>query len=310
VNHGLMGFFLLPLHETYFQKALIAGSIVAVACGVLGCLVILNRMAFLGDALSHAMLVGVAGGYLFMKFVFGVEAHSLAMIIGALVAALLGIGILNFVSLVPRVKEDTAIGIMYSGTFSVGLVLISLFINRIHISVSSFLMGDIFAVTDADLWASMFVCCLVLSLICVFFRHFQVASFDSVMAASIGIPVGLVHATLTAGVAVTVVTGINMVGLILVAGFLITPAATAYLICDRLNRMMVLSAIFGVTSVVGGLYVSLLINSAGGASIMLFAFIQFLGILIVAPKHGLWARWRHISLKSPRKVIRKLVKMV
>jgi manganese/iron transport system permease protein/iron/zinc/copper transport system permease protein len=84
-----------------------------------------------------------------------------------------------------------------------------------------------------------------------------------------------------------------MVGVILVVGFLITPAATAYLICDRLPRMMLVAAAFGVSSVFGGLYLSLLLNSAGGASIMLFAFLQFLGILIIAPKYGLWARWRH-----------------
>jgi manganese/iron transport system permease protein/iron/zinc/copper transport system permease protein len=286
-------FFLIPLQETYFQKALIAGSTVAIACGVVGCLVILNRMAFLGDALSHAMLAGVAGGYLFMQFVFGVEAHSLAMIIGSLVAALLAVTLVNFVSLVPRIKEDTAIGIMYSSTFSLGLVIISLFINRIHISISRFIMGDILSIADADLWATTFVCCLVLSFICIFFRYFQIASFDPVMAASIGVPLGLIQSSLTAGVALIVVTGINMVGVILIMGFLITPAATAYLICDRLARMMILAALFGVTSVLVGLYLSLIINAAAGATIMLFASLQFLVVLIVAPKYGLLARWRN-----------------
>ena len=286
-------FFLIPLQETYFQKALIAGSTVAIACGVVGCLVILNRMAFLGDALSHAMLAGVAGGYLFMQFVFGVEAHSLAMIIGSLVAALLAVTLVNFVSLVPRIKEDTAIGIMYSSTFSLGLVIISLFINRIHISISQFIMGDILSIADADLWATTFVCCLVLSFICIFFRYFQIASFDPVMAASIGVPLGLIQSSLTAGVALIVVTGINMVGVILIMGFLITPAATAYLICDRLARMMILAALFGVTSVLVGLYLSLIINAAAGATIMLFASLQFLVVLIVAPKYGLLARWRN-----------------
>ncbi|MGO9117160.1 MAG: metal ABC transporter permease [Desulfomonilaceae bacterium] len=310
MSTGFIHFFLGPLQATYFQKALIAGSIVAIACGVTGCLVILNRMAFLGDALSHAMLAGVAGGYLFMKLVFGVEAHSLGMIIGSLVAALLAIALVNFVSLVPRIKEDTAIGIMYSGTFSLGLVIISLFIDRIHISISNFVMGDILAVPDADLWATMFVCCLVLSFICVFFRHFQIAIFDPIMAASIGIPLGLVRSTLTAGVALVVVTGINMVGVILIVGFLITPAATAYLICDRLGRMMIFAAIFGVASVFGGLYLSLLVNAASGATIMLFACLQFLVVLIVAPKYGLFARWRHSPVVPPRKVLKRLVKSV
>ncbi len=169
-------------------------------------------------------------------------------------------------------------------------------------------MGDILGVADADLWATMFVCCLVLSFICVFFRYFQIASFDPVMAASIGIPLGLVQSTLTAGVALIVVTGINMVGVILIMGFLITPAATAYLICDRLARMMILAAIFGVTSVFGGLYLSLFINSAAGATIMLFASLQFLVVLIVAPKYGLFARWRHSPAGPPRKGLKKLVK--
>jgi manganese/iron transport system permease protein/iron/zinc/copper transport system permease protein len=303
-------FFLIPLQETYFQKALIAGSTVAIACGVVGCLVILNRMAFLGDALSHAMLAGVAGGYLFMQFVFGVEAHSLAMIIGSLVAALLAVTLVNFVSLVPRIKEDTAIGIMYSSTFSLGLVIISLFINRIHISISQFIMGDILSIADADLWATTFVCCLVLSFICIFFRYFQIASFDPVMAASIGVPLGLIQSSLTAGVALIVVTGINMVGVILIMGFLITPAATAYLICDRLARLMILAALFGVTSVLVGLYLSLIINAAAGATIMLFASLQFLVVLIVAPKYGLLARWRNSPVGPPRKVLKRFVKSV
>ncbi len=299
MSTGFIHFLIAPLQEPYLQKALIAGSVVAMACGVMGCLVILNRMAFLGDALSHAMLPGVAGGYLFMKLVFGVEAHTSGMLIGSLVAALLAVGLVNFVTIVPRMKEDTAIGIMYSAAFSLGLVIISLFIDRIHISITHFMMGDILGVADADLWATMFVCCLVLSVICVFFRHFQIASFDPVMAASIGIPLGLVQGSLTAGVALVVVTGINMVGVILIVGFLITPAATAYLICDRLARMMVLAAIFGVTSVFGGVYLSLLINSATGGTIMLFASLQFLMVLILAPKYGLFSRWCKSSVSPP-----------
>jgi manganese/iron transport system permease protein/iron/zinc/copper transport system permease protein len=283
--------FISPLTETFFQKALIGGSVVAAVCGVVGCLVVLRRMAFLGDALSHAMIAGIGAGYLFMKLLFQAEAHAPGMLLGSLIAAVVTVGLIGFVSRVSRIKEDAAIGIMYTGIFAAGVVLVSIFRNYIHIDLMHFIMGDVLGVTDADMWASACVAALVLSIIVLFFRHFQLTSFDPVMAASIGMSVVAINYVLTVCVSLVVVSAVSMVGVILVVGLLITPAATAYLLTDRLSRMMMFAAVFGITSVIGGLYVSLWIDSAGGGAIMIVCTIQFLIVLAVAPRYGLLAGW-------------------
>ena len=291
-----------PLREPFFVKALLGGSIVAVVCGVVGCLVILRRMAFLGDALSHAMIAGVAGGYLFMKLLFGIEAYAPAMLIGSLAAAVVTVFLIGFVSRLSRIKEDTAIGIMYTGVFAAGVVMVSIFRNHVHIDLMHFIMGDVLGMADTDLWASAFIAAFVLSVILLFFRYFQLASFDPVMAASIGIPITIIDYVLTTCVSLVVVSAVSMVGVILVVGLLITPAATAYLLSDRLDRMMILSAIFGITSVIGGLYLCFWMDSSGGGAIMLFCTFQFLLVLLFAPRYGLLARWINLRKIIPQQL--------
>lgn len=295
--------FIAPLTETYFQKALIGGSIVAVVAGVVGCLVVLKRMAFLGDALSHAMIAGVAGGYLVMKMLFGLEAHAPGMLLGSLIAAIATVALISFVSRVSRIKEDTTIGIMYTGVFALGVVAVSIFRHYIHIDLMHFIMGDILGVADTDLWVSACTAVIVLSIIILFFRHFQIATFDPVMAASIGLPVLFLDYVLTTCVSLVVVSAVSMVGVILVVGLLITPAATAYLLSDRLDKMMFLAGLFGVTSVVGGLYLCVWLDSAGGGAIMLFCTLQFLVVLAIAPKYGLLARWLRLKRLVPQQTV-------
>lgn len=302
--------FIAPLTEVYFQKALIGGSIVAVVAGVVGCLVVLRRMAFLGDALAHAMIAGVAGGYLVMKMIFGLEAHAPGMLLGSLLAAIVTVALISFVARISRVKEDTAIGIMYTGIFALGVVAVSIYRHYIHIDLMHFIMGDILGVADTDLWVSAFVAAGVLTILIFFFRHFQLATFDPIMAASIGLPVLMLDYLLTTCVSLVVVSAVSMVGVILVVGLLITPAATAYLLSDRLDKMMGLAALFGVTSVVGGLYLCVWLDSAGGGAIMLFCTLQFLVVLAVAPKYGLLARWLRLRRLVPQQVVEDVLTTV
>ncbi len=302
--------FIAPLTETYFQKALIGGSIVAIVSGVVGCLVVLRRMAFLGDALSHAMIAGVAGGYLFMKLLFGLEAHAPGMLLGSLISAVVTVALISFVSRISRVKEDTAIGIMYTGIFALGVVAVSIFRHYIHIDLMHFIMGDVLGVADSDLWVSAFVAATVLTIIIFFYRHFQITTFDPIMAASIGLPVIVLDYLLTTCVSLVVVSAVSMVGVILVVGFLITPAATAYLLSDHLDKMMLLSALFGVTSVIGGLYLCVWLDSAGGGAIILFCTFQFLVVLLIAPKYGILAGWRHLHRMIPQQLIEDILTII
>lgn len=299
--------FIDPLTKIYFLKALAGGSIVAVVCAVTGCLVILQRMAFLGDALSHAMIAGVGAGYLFMKLVFGVEAAAGAMLVGSLISAFITVFMIGFVAKVSRIKEDASIGIMYTGVFAGGVVLVSVFGKYIHIDLMHFIMGDILGISDFDMVVSAIVSAAVLSVIILFFRYFKLTSFDPVMAASIGIPVLLFKYLFTGCVSLIVVSAVSMVGVILVVGLLITPAATAYLLTDRLEKMMALAALFGFTSILGGLYLSVWLNSAGGGAIMLFSTVQFLTVLVLAPRYGLLADWLRRRNMVPQQVIEDII---
>ncbi len=300
--------FIAPLAEQSFQKALIGGSLVAIVCGVIGCFIILRRMAFLGDALSHAMLAGVTSGYLFMQMVFGREAHSPAMLIGSILAGIVTVVLIGFVSKVSRIKEDTAIGVMYTGIFAVGGILASIFSHRIHLDLYHFVTGMVLGVEDSDLWMMAIITSFVLCVVILAYRHLLITTFDPVMAASIGIPVIALDYLLTTCTSLVVVGAVNIVGVILVVGLLVTPAASAYLLSDRLNRMMILSALFGVTGVVGGLYLSLWIgNIATGPSIVLATTCQFLIVLCVAPRYGLIADWWRRRSMVPQTMIEDIL---
>ncbi|MEW4453477.1 iron chelate uptake ABC transporter family permease subunit [Bremerella sp. JC817] len=277
--------------NSYLLRAIVAGCLVAVSSGVIGCLIILRRMAFLGDAISHSMLAGVTAGYLFMKVVYGQEAHFAAMILGALLAGFTTVVLVNFVSRVSRIKEDTAIGIMYTGIFAFGGALASMFSHYIHLDLFHFVMGDVLAVDSERLWMMAGVTAIVLFTTILWYRQLLLTAFDPIMAASIGLPVLLIHVLMTTCTSLVVVSAVQIVGVILVVGLLITPAATAYLLTNRLSHMMGLAALFGISSVVCGVYLSVWLNVATSPPIVLFSTAQFIVVLVFSPKFGLLPTW-------------------
>ena len=300
-----------PLTGIHFQKALIGATLSAIACGVIGSFIVLRRMAFLGDALSHAMLAGVTSGYLFMQMLFGYEAHAPAMIIGALLAGLVTVSAISFVSQVSRIKEDTAIGIMYTGIFALGGILASVFSDRIHIHLFDFIVGMVLAVEDGHLWMIASVCVLVLCVVILFFRQLQITTFDPIMAASIGVPVVGVHYLLTACTSLVVVSAVPVVGVVLVVGLLITPAASAYLVTNRLRTMVIAAPIFGVFNVVVGLYLSSWIgNVAPGPMIVVVGTIQFIILLCIAPRYGLIADWWRRRQLVPQALLEDILGLI
>lgn len=280
-----------PWSHPYFVKAAIGGSLVAVTCAVLGCYIVLRRMAFIGDAMSHALLPGVGIGYLVMNAIFPSGFTAGGLLLGALIAALLTSVCISFLSSVHRIKEDSAIGIIYTGLFAAGVVILTRYQQHINIDLNHFFQGDIYGISWTDMWLSAVIGSLVIGTIVIFYRHFTIVSFDPIMAASIGLPTRLLHIVLTAMIALVCVSGISMVGVIMIVGLLITPAASAYLMSDRLPVMMGLAAVFGVVSVLAGLYFSEMVNASGGGAIMLMGFLLFLVTLVVAPRYGLLATW-------------------
>ncbi len=287
----LYNVFAEPWTHAYFVKGALGGSIIAVACAVLGCYIILRRMAFIGDAMSHALLPGVGIGYLVMNALFAGGFTAGGLLLGALIAALLTSVCISFLSNVGRIAEDTAIGIIYTGLFAAGVVILTRFQQHINIDLNHFFQGDIYGVSWHDLWLSAGVASVVLSIIIIIYRHLTIVSFDPTMAASIGLPTRGIHILLTVMIALVCVAGISMVGVIMIVGLLITPAALAYMLTDRLPRMMFWAAVMGVFSVIMGLYFSEWVNASGGGSIMFMGFLLFVVGLIFAPRYGLLAAW-------------------
>ncbi|MFO0867992.1 MAG: iron chelate uptake ABC transporter family permease subunit [Pirellulales bacterium] len=296
---------LLAWHASHAHvvRALLAGTLVSLVCGVIGCFIILRRMAFLGDALAHSMLAGVVAGYLFMKLVFGSEAHAPAMLVGSLLAGFGTVALIGFVARLSRIKEDTAIGIMYTGVFAAGGLLASLFSHYVHVDLLHFVTGNVLAVELLDLWMIALVAVFVLAVVILLFRPLQLTSFDPVMAASLGIPVVALDYLLTTCTSLVVVSAVHIVGVILVVGLLVTPAATALLLCHRLSRMLWASAGFAVSSFLVGYGLSSWINVAPGSAIVVTSTLQFLAVLTLAPHHGLVARWWQRRHAVPQRVL-------
>ena len=304
----LFNLFLEPWTHAYFIKGVVGGSIIAISCAVLGCYIILRKMAFIGDAMSHALLPGVGIGYLVMNAIFAGGFSAGGLLLGALIAAVLTSLSISLLSQIRRISEDTAIGIVYTGLFAAGVVILTRYQQYINIDLNHFFQGDIYGVSWEDMWLGAVIGTLVVGAIIIFYRYFTLVSFDPIMAASIGLPTKLIHILLTGMIAMVCVAGISMVGVIMIVGLLITPAALAYMLTDRLPLMMVLSAIIGVLSVVLGLYFSEWVNASGGGAIMFMGFILFLVGLVLAPRYGLLAGWLRRRRMVPQSDIEDVLK--
>lgn len=268
------------LHYDFLQKALITSVMVGVICGVIGCFIILRGMSLMGDAISHAVLPGVAISYL-----LGINFFIGAVATGLLTA--LGIG---FVSQNSRIKNDTAIGILFTSAFALGIILISFL--RSSSDLYHILFGNVLAVRPSDMWMTLIIGIIVLSGIYLFYKELLVTSFDPTMAAAYGLSTRFVHYLLMMMLTLVTVASLQTVGIILVVAMLITPAATAYLLTNRLSRMIFLSASFGTISAIIGLYLSFTYNLSSGASIVLVATALFVLVFIFSPRHGLMRKWK------------------
>ncbi|MDI0273794.1 metal ABC transporter permease [Bacillus safensis] len=278
--------FLTGLFEyAFLQKALFTSVMVGIICGVIGCFIILRGMALMGDAISHAVLPGVAISYMLgINFFFG------AVLTGVLTA--IGIG---YVSQNSRIKNDSAIGIVFTAFFSIGIILITFL--KSSSDLYHILFGNVLAVRSSDMWITLGIGIFILLAVIVFYKELLISSFDPVISSVYGLPNRMIHYFLMTLLTLVTVASLQTVGIILVVAMLITPAATAYLLTDRLWIMIYLSAFFGAVSAVVGLGLSFTYNLSSGASIVLIATILFGSSFVFSPKQGIL--WR--SLKSKRK---------
>jgi manganese/iron transport system permease protein len=231
-------------------------------------------MAFFGDAIAHAILPGVAIGYL----VSGGGRNILFW--WALLAAIVSAFAIGFISRTTKIKEDTAIGVIFAGMFALGVALIST-VRNYAVDLSHFLFGDVLGVGNGDLLLTGLFGSLVIIIVLAFYKEFLVISFDPVLATTLRLPVRFLDYLLMVLIAVTVVVSLQTVGVALVVAMLITPSATAYLVTHRLPIMMILSAIIAAISGIIGLYISYYFGVASGASIVLSATVIFLVVWLV-----------------------------
>jgi manganese/iron transport system permease protein len=281
---NLTQLFLEPLSYPFMLRGLAAAVMVGIVCSLVGTYVVLRGMAFFGDALAHAILPGVAVGYL----VSGSAQTTLFW--WALAAAVLtSIGI-GAVSKGAQIKEDTAIGIVFAGMFALGIALIST-MRSYTVDLVHFLFGNVLGVTSADLVLTAVWSLLVILAIVAFFKEFLVISFDPVLAETLRLPSNALRYLLLVLIAVAIVVSLQTVGIALMLAMLVTPPATAYLLTRRLPNMMVLAAAIGATSGVIGLYLSYYVSIASGPAIVLVCTAFFLLAALFAPGRGwVWQR--------------------
>jgi manganese/iron transport system permease protein len=268
-----------PLELGFFVRALVASALVGVVCAVVGTYVVLRGIAFIGDAISHAAFPGVVGAYLL----------GLPFYLGAAIAAVGTALAIGFVSRRANLRQDTAIGVLFAGTFALGVFMFSTIEGYVG-DLFSFLFGNVLAIDAADLAALVILGLAVLGTIVLLWKEFLYATFDPLGAAASGIRVSWLETLFLALVALTIVVSLQAVGIILVVAMLVTPAATAQLISVRFGRLMLVAAGIGVLSAVLGLYISYWLDVASGATIVLVESGLFLLALGLGPRTGLLAR--------------------
>jgi ABC-type Mn2+/Zn2+ transport system permease subunit len=234
-------------------------------------------MAFLGDALAHAILPGVA-----ISYILGGN-----LMIGALIASIIVALSIGFFSRQGTIREDTAIGVLFSAALALGIALIST-MRTYAVDLSHILFGNVLGVSQVELIQIIFLAVVILSVIIVFFRPLMIISFDPILATTLRLPAEPLRILLLILISLTIVASLQTVGIGLVAAMLVTPAATAYLLTSRLSWMMVISACIGIFSSLVGLFASYYINIASGAAIVLVATIVFILAFLFSPRRGVF----------------------
>ncbi len=276
----MVDYFLDPWSYGFMQRALAEVLIVGVLCGVVGCFVVLRGLAFIGDALAHAVFPGVVLSYMAGR----------SILIGAFAFGLLtalGVGVM---SRSRRVSEDSAIGVIFAAFFALGVVLISRQ-TGFKKDLGSLLFGNVLGVSTNDVWVTLVIGIIVLVILFAVLKELTLVAFDSTMAKAVGYPVFALDVLLLLLVSATIVVSLQAVGNILILALIVTPPASARLLTDRLRTMMLLSAGIAMLSGVVGLFASYHANTAAGGTIVLTATAFFLLALAFAPDHGLLAGW-------------------
>ncbi|MFB6364874.1 metal ABC transporter permease [Paenibacillus elgii] len=278
---------------------LLTASLVAVSCSLLGCFLVLRKMAMIGDAISHSVLPGIV-----LAFLFSGSRDSLWMMLGASVIGLVTVFLIQWFHQ-NGVQSDASIGVVFTALFAIGVVLVSLFTRQVDLDLDCVLYGEIIHVPwetvewngidigPKAVWGLGIVLTLSALIIGLFYKQFKICAFDPAMAAAVGIPVALFHYLLMGLVSMTTVASFESVGAILVVGMLVVPAATAYLLTEKLSRMIFYSMGVGVLSAVLGYFAAVVLDASIAGCMIVVAGVLFILALLFSPTHGIvWRKFR------------------
>ena len=272
--------FIQGLQDFHFlQNALITALVIGVVAGAVGCFIILRGMSLMGDAISHAVLPGVA-----LSFILGIN-----FFVGAILFGLLASILITFIQRNSIIKSDTAIGITFSSFLALGVILIG--VANSSTDLFHILFGNILAVQDLDMIITILVGLAVLLVVFLFFKQLLITSFDPILAQAMGMPVRFYHYLLMILLTLVSVTAMQSVGTILIVAMLITPAATAYLYAKSLKTMIFLSSGLGALASLIGLFIGYTYNIAVGSTIVLTSALIFAISFLIAPKQGGMRNW-------------------
>ena len=269
-----------PFQYEFMRDAMLVGAVVGAVCAVLSCYLVLKGWSLMGDAISHAVLPGIVIAY----------AVGAPLALGAFASGLLCAVATGFIKANSRVKEDTVMGVVFTGLFAFGLVLFTKVKSDLHLD--HILFGNILGIERRDLIESGIVATVTLVIVLALRRDLLLFCFDPSHARAIGLPTGFLNYLLLALLAATIVAALKAVGIILVIAMLVTPGCIAYLLTDRFNRMLWIATASAVFSSLAGVYVSFFINGSTAACMVLVQTLIFLAALTFAPKHGLLSRPR------------------
>jgi len=274
--------FVDPLQYSYMQRSLAAAVLVGIACPLVGSYLMVQRLALLGDAISHSVLPGLAFAFMLRVNIY----------VGAFVSGVLSALAIAWIRTRSPIKEDAAMGIVLSAFFALGVALITFLQKSNPIDLMHFLFGNILAVSAVELRDTAIVVVVVVAAIALFYKELLFYTFDPEGAEAAGLPVNLMNFGLVLLMALTIVASLKTVGLALVLSMLITPGATAYLLVKRMHQVMGLGAVFGVLVSISGMYLSNSYNVSSGPIIVLVASGFFVLALLFSPRHGVLTQWR------------------
>ncbi|NYH55139.1 manganese transport system permease protein [Nocardiopsis arvandica] len=279
---ALTEWFTVPMQFGFVQRALLISVVAGVACAVLSCWMTLVGWSLMGDAVSHAVLPGVVLSYMV----------GLPFAVGALVFGAGSVALIGAVNRTSRVKEDAVIGVVFTAMFALGLVLISRVPSQTDLG--HILFGNVLGVSDTAIWQVLVLAGVVLAVVWYKHRDLTLYAFDPVHAHAMGINPRLLETLLLGLLSVTVVVALQAVGIILVVAMVIIPGATAYLLTDRFERMLVISAVMAAAAAVVGVFASFHLNVSTGGLIVLTQASVFTLAYLASPRHGVLWRGRTV----------------